>query len=303
MSSQRTVKSIVSAIQKLYPRELADGSWDNTGLLLGAPLSDHEVSSADARRASVLLAIDLTASVATEAIESNRSMVVAYHPIIFRGLKSLTSSDTQQASLLRLARAGISVYCPHTACDAALGGVNDWLMDGLTGGESHELWRKIAQQSDQPIVPGHEGAGMGRIARLKSPVSLDQLIARTKSLTGLSHVQAAISPYVSKRDSDSSDSCLSSSQINTIAVCAGSGGSVLRGADADVYVTGELGHHEALALVENGIHAITCGHSNTERGFLATFRDQLHSQLVQSGDFDSVQVSLSDSDKDPFQTV
>ena len=54
-------------------------------------------------------------------------------PIIFRGLKSITQSNSQTNTLLRLAQEGISVYCPHTAVDAAPGGLNDWLCDIFSG--------------------------------------------------------------------------------------------------------------------------------------------------------------------------
>ena len=82
---------------------------------------------------SVLLTIDLTKAVADEAIERKDCVVVSYHPIIFRGFKSLTLADSQQQSLLRLALEGISVYSPHTAVDAAPGGNGDWLADIVTG--------------------------------------------------------------------------------------------------------------------------------------------------------------------------
>ncbi|KAI4931561.1 hypothetical protein J4E85_004155 [Alternaria conjuncta] len=121
-------RAVVRAMQKLYPKELADNSWDNTGLLLEAPFDPSRRQSNTA-----LLTIDLTKAVADEAIALNSSIVIAYHPIIFRGLKSLTLADTQQQSLLRLASHGISVYCPHTALDAAPGGLGDWLADIVTG--------------------------------------------------------------------------------------------------------------------------------------------------------------------------
>lgn len=81
----------------------------------------------------MLLTIDLTKAVADEAIALKSSIVVAYHPIIFRGLKSLTFANSQQQTLLRLASHGISVYSPHTAVDAAPGGLGDWLADIVTG--------------------------------------------------------------------------------------------------------------------------------------------------------------------------
>lgn len=81
----------------------------------------------------MLLTIDLTKAVADEAIAIKSSIVVAYHPIIFRGLKSLTLANSQQQTLLRLASHGISVYSPHTAVDSAPGGLGDWLADIVTG--------------------------------------------------------------------------------------------------------------------------------------------------------------------------
>ncbi|KAL8663846.1 MAG: hypothetical protein Q9202_003532 [Teloschistes flavicans] len=121
-------RAVVSSMRKLYPEALADQSWDNTGLLLEAPFDPIR-----RQMNSVLLTIDLTKAVADEAIERKDCVVVAYHPIIFRGLKSLTLSDYQQQSLLRLALEGISVYSPHTAVDAAPGGLADWLADIVTG--------------------------------------------------------------------------------------------------------------------------------------------------------------------------
>jgi len=120
-------RAVVNAMRKLYPESLAE-SWDNTGLLLEAPFDPLR-----RQMNSVLLTIDLTRAVADEAIERNDSIIVSYHPIIFRGLKSLTLKDPQQQTLLRLAAEGISVYSPHSAIDAAPGGLNDWLADIVTG--------------------------------------------------------------------------------------------------------------------------------------------------------------------------
>ncbi|KAI9707193.1 MAG: hypothetical protein M1836_000153 [Candelina mexicana] len=127
-SSAPFTRAVVNSVRKLYPEALADKSFDNTGLLLEAPFDPIR-----RQMNSVLLTIDLTTAVADEAIDRKDSIVVAYHPIIFRGLKSLTLADTQQQSLLRLAQEGISVYCPHTAVDAVPGGLGDWLADIVTG--------------------------------------------------------------------------------------------------------------------------------------------------------------------------
>merc|ERR1712098_750612 len=58
------------------------------------------------------------------------------------------------------------------------------------------------------------------------------------------------------------------SPVRSIAVCAGSGGSVLGGVKADLVVTGEMSHHEVLDFVHKGVSVILADHSNTERGYL-----------------------------------
>ena len=61
-------------------------------------------------------------------------------------------------------------------------------------------------------------------------------------------------------------------QVSSIAVCAGSGSSVLKGVEADVYITGEMSHHEVLDAVSCRRTVILCEHSNTERGYLLKLR-------------------------------
>jgi dinuclear metal center YbgI/SA1388 family protein len=129
-----------------YPQELADSSWDNTGLLLEAPFVPSRRQSNTA-----LLTIDLTKAVADEAIALNSSIVIAYHPIIFRGLKALTLANSQQQSLLRLASHGISVYSPHTALDSAPGGINDWLADIVTGTKRSDDFSDTDTQSESQL--------------------------------------------------------------------------------------------------------------------------------------------------------
>ncbi|KAJ4312592.1 hypothetical protein N0V94_007364 [Neodidymelliopsis sp. IMI 364377] len=149
-SSAPFSRAVVRAMQKLYPKALADNSWDNTGLLLEAPFVPSRRQSN-----TVLLTIDLTKAVADEAIALNSSIVVAYHPIIFRGLKSLTLANTQQQTLLRLASHGISVYSPHTAVDAAPGGLGDWLADIVTGTKT-----SYDASSSAAVTPAPQSEGL-----------------------------------------------------------------------------------------------------------------------------------------------
>ncbi|EOD49858.1 NGG1p interacting factor 3 NIF3 [Neofusicoccum parvum] len=189
-------RAVVNAMRKLYPEALADRSWDNTGLLLEAPFDPHRRN-----KNSVLLTVDLTKAVADEAIEQNASIVVAYHPIIFRGLKALTLANSQQQSLLRLASKGISVYCPHTAVDAAPGGLGDWLADIVTGTPADSSEQSSIKSEAQPS-PLPTGSSDDPFVEKKSLYSLRHHPSKSGSsfqLGGLklgktAHTRQAITP-------------------------------------------------------------------------------------------------------------
>lgn len=266
----RSMTNFHTLVQKFYPTKLADKTWDNTGLLVDA--SSEHIS----QTLKILLTIDLTQSVADEAIKSKANFILAYHPFIFRGLKSITPQDPQQKSLIKLIQNKISVYCPHTAVDSAKGGVNDFLADGIVG----EL-KELSRETIQPDAT-EDGCGMGRLVQLKEPTTLKKLVENSKISLNLNHVQVA-------KGSNSEN-------IKSIAICAGSGGGVFKGINADLFYTGELSHHEALYLKEIGSSIIACSHSNTERAFLKVIKQQLQTELPNTN------IIISETDKDPYET-
>lgn len=117
---ESVVADLLRAIDDIAPLTLA-ADWDNVGLLAGD-------ESWPARR--VLLAIDLTDAVASEALRKHCDAVVVYHPPIFKGIKSVSSrADGPTRHLATLLRSGVSTLATHTAMDAAIGGTNDVLLD------------------------------------------------------------------------------------------------------------------------------------------------------------------------------
>jgi len=112
-----SVADITAAVEQSFPAELA-ADWDNVGLLLGDP-------KADVRR--ILTCLTVTPAVADEAIELHTHLIVTHHPILFRGVKRLTTGTAEGQTVLALARAGVAVYSPHTAFDNARDGINDRL--------------------------------------------------------------------------------------------------------------------------------------------------------------------------------
>lgn len=117
-----TIGELVVALERIAPGRLAE-PWDNAGLILGDP--------AAAVAGPVLLAIDLTPPIVAEATAAGSTCLVVYHPPIWQPINRLTPDQPKGDLLLQLLRAGVSVYSPHTALDAAPDGVTDWLCDML----------------------------------------------------------------------------------------------------------------------------------------------------------------------------
>ncbi len=113
------VEEVCQVLGAIAPPSLA-AEWDNVGLLIGD-------ASAAVRR--LLLTIDLTEPVLREAGRLGAEMVMAYHPVIFKPVSRLTAEATPAA--YAAAKAGLAVYCPHTALDAAPGGTNDVLAEAI----------------------------------------------------------------------------------------------------------------------------------------------------------------------------
>jgi putative NIF3 family GTP cyclohydrolase 1 type 2 len=72
---------------------------------------------------------------------------------------------------------------------------------------------------------------------------------------------------------------------------------------ADLFLTGELGHHFVLEALEQDSTVVLCEHSNTERGYLsAVLKPKLEALLSTDGD-EAVEVIVSTTDKDPLVVV
>lgn len=91
-------------------------------------------------------------------------------------------------------------------------------------------------------------------------------------------------------------------EVSSVAVCAGSGGDILRGSAAEMWVTGEMSHHDALAASQKGRIVVTTYHSNTERRFLKERLGGLLGQALKKK-MTGAEVFISQEDRDPFRVV
>lgn len=124
--------------------------------------------------------------------------------------------------------------------------------------------------------------GLGRIGKLAKATPLSEIIRRIKKMTSAGAVGV-----IGKEKRT----------VKTAAVCAGSCGKIINSViaqKADLYLTGELKHHHALAAKEAGVTCLCLSHTVSERFILKKLAKQLKSQLK------SATIAVSKKDEDPF---
>jgi dinuclear metal center YbgI/SA1388 family protein len=259
---------VVELLHAWFPPETAE-SWDAVGLVYGDPASA-------CRR--VLLAIDPVLPVAEEAAAWGADLVVTHHPLFLKGVHGFAPTTPKGRTLWTLAQAGCGLLVAHTNADRALGGV------------SEALARALELQDLRPLqtAPGESGTGIGRIGTI-APTTLAGLLDRVAGVlpATVAGVRAAGDPAM---------------PVRRVALCGGAGDSLLdlvRGTDADVFVTSDLRHHLSSEFVEGGKALIDVPHFAAEWTWLPVLRDRLAGTLAAGAD-DRVEVRVSTTVTDPW---
>ncbi len=228
------LEALLPVFNRTAPPRLAE-EWDNVGLLI-------EPEATEITR--ILVALDCTIEVAKEAKEVGAQLVLTHHPLFLKPVSRISRSDPDTAAAYALIRSGIGLYAMHTNLDSAIGGVNDALAAAIGLTDVRPLML--------PEVPlGEETQGPGRVGNLKEQVPLGDF-AREVGI----RLNAAVRMGGEKEQ-----------VIRRVAVLGGSGGDYIKAAkaaNADVFVTGEVKHHQALEAFALGLGIVEAGHYETE---------------------------------------
>lgn len=125
------IKEITNYLESLAPLSTQE-SYDNSGLLVG---------NADSEVDRLLVSLDCTESIVDEAIKIGAGLIVSHHPILFKGIKSLTGKNYVERVLLKAIKNDIALYAIHTNYDNAPEGVN------------HEIAERIGISDPQILRP------------------------------------------------------------------------------------------------------------------------------------------------------
>lgn len=181
---------------------------------------------------AVLTALDATPGVIAEAQALGAELLVTHHPLLFTPIQRLDEAVPEAALLCGMIRAGVSMIAAHTNLDQAAGGVNDVLVERL--GWPRDGAEAFLRYGSWPV-----------------PRTLGELEAEAAQRLGAQVIRYGAEGL----------------KVTRYAVCSGSGGSEVAGAQAlgaDVLLTGEIKHDKALEAMQRGVAVLACGHRATE---------------------------------------
>ena len=236
-------KQILDALEQYAPLPLQD-SFDNAGLQIGLT-EEQEVTGA-------LLCLDVTEDVIDEAVRKGCNLIVAHHPLLFHGLKSITGKTYVERCVVKAIKNGVGIYAAHTNLDNAQGGVNYRIAEKIG------LDNITFLETKQSLVP----SGAGVIGVLPEAEDEEPFLNRLKTLFDIKCLR---------------HNALCGRKIRKVALCGGAGGFLLDNAikqGVDAFLTGEMRYHDYFGH-DGDLLIAEMGHYESEQYTMDIFEDML----------------------------
>lgn len=248
------LSKIINELELFAPYRLSETDWDNSGLQIGNV--EDEIRG-------ILLCLDVNDEIVSYAMDYNLNLILSHHPLIFKGVKSIHYNDYKGKLLIDLIQNKINVFSMHTNLDAATFGVN-YALSKLLGFENYSILHitETEENTPNPVTYGY-----GAVGELPNSIHLNELAKHLASQLQTTSLRYCGQP---------------SKEVKKIAICGGSGSSFIKDAVAsgvDVYITGDIGHHDAQEALEQGLAIIDAGHFDTEKHILPHLKKYLEEKI------------------------
>tara|TARA_B100001778_G_scaffold297727_1_gene271381 strand:+ start:1681 stop:2466 length:786 start_codon:yes stop_codon:yes gene_type:complete len=207
-----TIQKVMDSLEEWAPLSYQEG-YDNAGLVVGDPKTEIK---------GVVIALDSTEEVVEEAIHLGANLIIAHHPIVFKGLKKFNGSNYVERTVIKAIKNNIAIYACHTNLDAVMTGVNSKICDLLN----------VKNRSILSLKQGEDEAGAGMIGDLTEPMDEMEFLEEVKKTFNTGAIK-----YTK----------LLNKKVKKVAVCGGSGSFLLNDAiqkKADVFITSDFKYHQ-----------------------------------------------------------
>ncbi len=242
------VSDVTDFLETIAPCHLQE-PYDNAGLITGQ--KNWELKG-------VLISLDTTPDIVDEAVQRGCNMIVAHHPIIFRGLKKINGNNYVERAIITAIKNDIAIYAIHTNLDNVYAdGVNQRIASKL-----NLVNTRILSPKDLTVP----NIGSGMVGELEKAVSTNVFLSflkKTMQVGCIRHTE------------------LIHDQIKTVALCGGSGSFLIAnaiGADADIYISADIKYHEFFDA-DNKIIIADIGHYESEQYTIELLGELLNSKF------------------------
>ncbi len=191
----------------------------------------------------ILLALDVTSSSVDEAVEKGCDLIISHHPVFFNPIKTIDAPY-----IIKAIKNNIQIYSAHTNLDIAQGGVTEYLAEKCGFTELDTAFEFI------------------RYKKFNEEKNFSKLVSTLKTILCLPSIRVVNSHRKS---------------YSSIAFCSGSGAEYITELEKigiDVFVTGDIKHHQALNAEKMTI--IDPGHFYSERFVVDIFKNILKDEDV-----------------------
>lgn len=231
------IGTVTTFLESIAPPKFQE-SYDNAGLIVG---------STEAEVKGILVSLDSTEAVIDEAISLGCNLIVAHHPIVFKGLKKINGSHYVERVVIKAIKNDISIYAIHTNLDNVLSqGVNQRI------GQQIGLTNMAILAPKKTSVPGFEEVGAGVIGELPDAMEERKFLL---------HLKACMQTSVIRHTN------LLGNSIRKVALCGGAGSFLVRQAiqhQAQIFISADFKYHEFFEANEKIVIA-DIGHYESEQ--------------------------------------
>jgi len=262
------VDELLDQLRIIAPRELEE-EWDNGGF---------QINMGKGRVDRILVALEITNAVIEEAVKCKADFLVTHHPLLMEKIDVVDAAALTGNYIIKLIRNRITLYSAHTSFDSVFGGNNDYLADLLDLQKIRRLkiWTPFG---DRELI--------GRMGSFSKPLTLREAASRVQEALNLAEFPKIVGSHDAK--------------VLTVAVCTGAGGGSIDAAirnGCDLFITGDVSHHQAQKAKAMGLNIIDAGHYGTEYIFVKNFAEKLRKAVE-----GQVEILESNVIVNPFDTM
>ncbi|HAE42769.1 MAG TPA: Nif3-like dinuclear metal center hexameric protein [Clostridiales bacterium] len=243
------LNDLMDYLNQIFPFAASE-EWDNSG---------KQVSDDGKEIKRIIVGIDLTDQLLDEAIDVKADLIITHHPFVFTPLKCIDMTTYKGEMIKRMIVNDIVCISLHTNYDASVKG-----MGYAIGCKLELVNRDVLSRRESALE-----TGFGTVGDLVESIDLDSFIRDFKRKFQLDYVTVYNKNETKK--------------IKKIAFCGGAGADFLSDAiksGADLYITGDITHHDAQAAYEGDMMLMDPTHYGLERVFIDHIIDLISNKFM-----------------------